>query len=814
MTIRRLLMPAAIVIAIGLVSQPIWKRVVGRQPDGTYLLPTGQTVRPFGRTIEVNDRPLGVAMSPDGKLAAVVTGSNFASRALHLVDLDKGALAQTLPVADSFTGVTFSADGNTLYVGGGTSNAVHIFKRSAGQPFQAAEQIALPGAAPSGLALSPDGGTLYVACNLRHAVARIDLATRKIDFWPVGSYPYTVAIAKGKLFVSNWGGRKPLPSDTTDGIHPVVVDKRTGIPSSGTLSVFDLATGKPLTELDVGLHPSALALAPGDGKLYVANANSDTVAEIDTTAVRLLRTIAVPLYRRAPLGSSPDALAVHPDGKTLFVANAANNAVAVVDIRSASVIGFLPAGWYPTAVAVTRDKQQILVANGYGFGSVAPAKGAGRSYRDRAGVVSLVPLSELANLARHTRQVLADNKAPGTLPATKGETPKPIEHIIYVIKENRTYDQVFGDVASGNGDANLAIFGRDVTPNHHALAEQYVLLDNFYQPADQSALGHRWCTQGYASDWVFKYSNGRNDQNPMLFAPTDFIWDNARAHGVSVRAYGERGLNTVEPRAATWTDVYNDWKNGTRNVSITPRAVIVGLREVYSSIVPAYDLRIPDQVRVDRFLEEFHAAEKTGTVPKLNVLLLSQDHTSGTSPGFPTPRAMMADNDLALGRLVEAVSKSSLWPRTAIFVVEDDAQAGVDHVDGHRTVAMVISPYTRGRKTDSTFYTTINMYRTIEQILGLPPGNQFDLAADPMFTVFTRTPGNEPYKALPNQIPLDEMNPPLKALRGRMLEFARESMAMDLDEPDVAPEALLNQAIWHSVKGPDVPYPNFRRNTR
>ncbi len=811
---RRVLFAVAAVAAVAVVSQPVWKRVVGRQPDGTYLLPTGQTVRPFGRMIEVNDRPLGIAMSPDGRTAAVVTGSNFASRALHLVDLQTAQLAQTLPIADSFTGVTFSADGNTLYVGGGSSNAVHVFTRSAGQAFSAGESILLPGSAPSGVALSPDGQYLFVACNLKHAVARIALATKKIDFWTTGSYPYTVAIANGKLFVSNWGGRKPLAADTTDGIYPVVVDKRTGIPSSGTVSAFDIATGKLIAEVEVGLHPSALALSPDQTRLYIANANSDTVAQLHTGTLKLERSIAVPLYAKAPLGSSPDALAVHPDGKMLFVANAANNAVAVVDLGSAKVKGFLPAGWYPTAVALTKDNQQLLIANGYGFGSVAPAKTGGRSYKDRAGVLSLVPLTELANLAAHTKQVLADNHAPGAAPAAKGATPQPIEHIIYVIKENRTYDQVFGDMPEGNGDASLAIFGRDVTPNHHALAEQYALLDNFYQPADQSALGHRWCTQGYASDWVFKFSNGRNDQNPMLFAPTEFLWDNARRHGLRVRAFGERGLNTVEPNGATWSDIYADWKQGTRKVSIQPRAVIVGLRDVYSKNVPAYDLRIPDQLRVDRFLEEFHAAEATNTVPRLNVLLLSQDHTSGTTPGFPTPRAMMADNDLALGRLVEAVSQSKLWAKTAIFVVEDDAQSGVDHVDGHRTVAMVISPYTRGRKTDSTFYTTINMYKTIEVLLGLPPTNQFDLAADPMFPVFVKTPNAEPYKALKNNIPLDEMNPPLKALRGRMLELARASKAMDFDEPDVAPEGLLNQAIWHSVKGPDVPYPTLRKSTR
>lgn len=795
---------AALLSLVGaLVSQTLWKRFIGKQADGSYLLPTGQVVRPIGTHIEVNDRPLGMTLSPDGRVAAVVTASNFAPRALHLIDVAGEKLIQSLPIADSFTGVAFNQAGDTLYIGGGSSHAILIFK---GPQWKETGRIPLPDAAPSGIALSEDGAFLYAACNLKHAVARVKLADGSVEYWNAGTYPYTVALAQGRLFVSNWGGRRPRANDTTDGVHPVVVDPRTGIPSTGTVTVFEAATGKAISEIDVGLHPSAMATH--GGKLYVANANSDTVSVVDIAKAVKERTIAVPLYRKAPLGSAPNALAVHPAGHTLFVANAANNAVAVVDLKRDTVRGFLPAGWYPTAVAVT-PTHRLLIGNGYGFGSLAPIKGSGtgRSYKDRAGVVSIVSLDAVNDIQKYTEQVRRDNLAPGSVAAVKGQTPKPIEHVIYVIKENRTYDQIFGDVGAGNGDKSLAIFGGDVTPNHHALAEEFVLLDNFYTPADQSALGHRWCTQGYASDWVFKYSNGRNDQNPMLFAPTEFIWDNAKRNNVAVRTFGERGLNTIEPKTATWTDVYNDWKNGTSKVSISPRAVIVGLRDIYSKRVPAYELRVPDQLRVDRFLEEFHAAEKAGAVPKLMVLLLSQDHTAGTSPGYPTPRAMVADNDLALGRLVEAVSKSSIWPKTAVFVVEDDAQDGVDHVDGHRTVALVVSPYTRGRKTDSTFYTTINMYRTIEALLHLPPQNQFDVAAAPMFTVFGPKADTAAYRARPNRIPLDEMNPPLKDLKGKQADLARASMRMDFDEPDVAPESLLNEAIWHSVKGPNVPYP-------
>ena len=816
----RTLAPVAILCACAfwLFSQPPPRVTVGAQPDGSYLLPTGQRVRPVGRIIEVNDRPLGIALSPKEQLAAVVTGSNFAARAVHLLDIESMTVRQTLPVRDSFTGAAFDKTGQQLFVGGGSSNAVLLFRRNPRGEFDAGGEIPMPGAAPSGLVLDPSGEFLYVACNLKHTVARIRLATREIEEWPTGSFPYTVAVAGGRLFVSNWAGRRPRPGDPTDGVHPVVVDPRTGIPSSGTLSVFDLKTGTPVAEIEVGLHPSAMAVSADASTLYVANANSDTVTVVNVSRARAERVIPVTLYRNAPLGSSPNALALLPDGATLLVANGANNAIAVVDVRRRDdpVRGFLPSGWYPTAVAATRDGAQILVASGYGLGSIAAVREGvpGRSYRDRTGIVSLIPAAELRNLRAHTINVRRDNRTPGTVSALRGKPPQPIEHVIYVIKENRTYDQILGDMQEGNGDPALALFGREVTPNHHALAAEYVLLDNFYTPADQSALGHRWCTQGYASDWVFKYGNGRNDQNPMLFAPTEFIWDNARRNGVAVRAFGERGLNAITPETATWTDIYTDWKQRTGKISITPRAVIVGLREVYSGRVPAYELRVPDQVRVDRFLEEFQTFEQRGSVPKLMVLLLSQDHTAGTSPGFPTPRAMVADNDLALGRLVEAISKSSIWPKTAIFVVEDDAQSGVDHVDGHRTVALVVSPWTRGRGVDSTFYTTINLYRTMELILGLPPSNQFDLAADPMFSVFVRQPGSAPYRARPNLVALDEMNPPLRALSGKARRFAEASMAMDLDEPDAAPEDLLNRAIWHSIRGDGAPYPSGRDSRR
>ena len=386
----------------------------------------------------------------------------------------------------------------------------------------------------------------------------------------------------------------------------------------------------------------------------------------------------------------------------------------------------------------------------------------------------------------------------------------PIKHVFYVIKENRTYDQVFGDMPQGNGDPTLVQFGRDVSPNHHALAEQFVLLDNYYGPGDQSALGHRWSLQAYPSTWVHKYGNARNNQSPMLLGPTDAIYDHAKARGLTVRAYGERGANTITPANATWTDIYNDWKFGTTKVDIAARPSSSAFATSTIRRYPAAESRVPDQYRADIFLKEFAEFEKNGNLPNLVLILLYDDHTEGTSPGFPTPRAAVADNDLALGRIVDAISHSRYWKESAIFVTEDDSQDGLDHVDGHRTVGFAISPYVKHGHVDSSFFSIVNMYRTMEQILGLSPLNQFDLAAEPMFSAFTSKPDFTPYTARPNQIPLDEMNPQLAGLTGLQRDLARFSLTIDSSEPDSAPADLLNRAIWHSVKGFDTPY-NYGR---
>ncbi len=790
---------------------------LGRQADGSYLIPTGQRLTPAGLHVEVNDRPLGLALSPDGGRLAVVTGSNFAPRALHLIDAAEGRVTATVPLGNSFVGVAFSGDGQRLYVGGGASNEVRMF-RVGGAAVEEAGAVKLAGAAPSGLCVSPDGKTLWVALNLKHAVAAIDLETKEAREIAVGMHPYTAACSADgeKVYVTNWAGRRARGGDTTDELFSIVVDPRTGIPNTGTVSVIDARRRAVIGEIEVGLHPSGMALSPDGGRLYVANANSDTVSVIDTRTDTVVESIHVAPGKKAPLGSSPNALAVSGDGKTLYVANGANNAVAFVDLSGGEprVAGFVPTGWYPAAVAAGKDGKAVWVASGYGFGSVAAAKGEGRSYKDRAGVVSRIENPKAAQLAAFTKQVEANNRlvssggkraAGNPVPMHLGEA-SPIRHVFYIIKENRTYDQVLGDVAQGNGDARLVQFGREVTPNHHALVEEFVLLDNFYTPADQSALGHRWCTQGYVSDWLFKYSNGRNDANPMLYAPTEFLWDNAKRQGLTVRSYGERGTNRITPAKAAWKEIYDGWRAGKMTVDIQPKTFIPGLKDIYHPRYPAFGGVVPDQYRAELFLEEFREFEKNGNLPRLTILLLPNDHTNAKSPGLPTPRAAVADNDLALGRIVEAISRSRYWQESAIFVVEDDAQDGVDHVAGHRTVAMVIGPWVKRRTVDSRFYTTINLYRTMEQILGLPPQNQFDVAAEPMFACFTAKPDAAPYKTLPNRVPLDELNPQLKELRGQEREDALASLRMNLSEPDAAPEEELNHIVWRATRG-RAPYP-------
>jgi hypothetical protein len=573
----------------------------------------------------------------------------------------------------------------------------------------------------------------------------------------------------------------------------------------------------------------------------VANANSDTVSVVGLGGgggARVLETISVRPDAGLPFGSAPNGLALGPDGQSLFVALGGNNAVAVVSLAKSSggkseVKGFIPAGWYPGAVAVSG--QTIYVANVKGVGSRGepanqPVATKGRHVKNFLGTVTRFAPPGAGELDGYTRQVRDDARVPEALRALEkadrvaqgGPAPTPVparlgepsvfDHVVYVIKENRTYDQVFGDIKSGNGDPRLCIFGREVTPNHHALAEQFVLLDNFYCNGVVSADGHAWATEGFVTDYFEKAFGGFTRVyfagDALSFSPTGFIWDNVLLHGLSFRNYGEKDFPTTVPPGATFKDIYSDFTKGGGKVRIVNHFSLDPLKPYSAPGYAGWNLKIPDVVRADVFLKEMAEYDRAGGWPNFVTVYLPNDHTSGTSPNFATPRAMVADNDLALGRVVEAVSHSKYWPTTCIFVIEDDPQAGFDHVDGHRSLCLVISPYTKRGQTVSTFYNQTAVLHTMEQMLGLPPMNQMDAMAPLMSDCFKpdAKPDLTPYTVRPNQVPLDEMNKRVADLGGQDRKWAEASLAQYLAEPDRVDDDTLNRVLWHAARG-DSPYP-------
>jgi hypothetical protein len=531
-----------------------------------------------------------------------------------------------------------------------------------------------------------------------------------------------------------------------------------------------------------------------------------------------------------PYGSSANALALSPDGRRLFVANGGNNAIAVVALAGGApdvsrVEGFLPTDWYPGGVAT--DGTNLYVANIKGLGARAQAGGAtALSVHSHLGTLSKLPLPAADALGKLTAQVHEDARVPQMLrawaqartgqpprpvPQRTGE-PSPLQHVLYVIKENRTYDQIFGDLPQGNGDPALCLFGRTVTPNHHALAEQFVLLDNFYCNGVNSSDGHAWATEGNVADYLEKTLGNATrgytwGDDPLSYSATGFIWDNVLLHGLSFRNYGEMDYAETVPAGLPWLTVYRDFVNGVNAVRFSQNVGIEPLRAYTAPHFPGWNMRIPDVLRADRFIRDLRAAETTGTWPHFTILYLPNDHTTGTSPGAPTPRAQVADNDLALGRVLDALSHSRFWSNSVTFVVEDDPQDGFDHVDGHRSLCLVVSPYTRRGAVVSEFYNQTAVLHTLERILGIPPMNQMDAQSPLMTACFTPTPDFTPYTALQNQVPLDEMNPGTAALRGRQLHWARRSLAQNFVQFDRADEDTLNRILWHSVKGVDAKYP-------
>jgi YVTN family beta-propeller protein len=812
---RRSLVPLCVALA-AVAALPLWlhaqdaPRFAGPTDKG-FLLPNGWTISPAGAQVPLTDLPLNILPVVDGRCALVAT-SGYNAHQLSLVDLEQRKVIDSETVRQSWYGLVKEPGGDRLWWSGGGDGRLHALRLDG----RALSRIGAPGAAQpkergrssrnfrSGLALSRDGKTLY---SLDIEAGTISASTPGEETprqtAKVGTRPYDVAVGSGEaglLYVSDWARR--------------------------ALLVVEPHQLRTIATIPVGEHPNQIAVHPQDGRLFVACASSNSVAVVDPRRGVVTETIMTALFPRAPEGSTPDALAVAPDGKTLYVANADNNCVAVIDIAAPSrsqVKGFIPTGWYPTAVAVTPDGKTLLVGVGKGNQTrpnpIEPRKAENDEARTKressnrglpypyigttlSGALSIVPVPDDRALAAYTETVyrncpyadslLTDAPHPRktAIPTRVGD-PSPIKHVIYIIKENRTYDQVFGDVERGNGDPALVMFGAEVTPNHHALADEFVLLDNLYCNGHVSADGHPWSTMAYNTDyvarnWALTYS-GRagvtdDDDGDLQKAPSGYLWDACARNNLTYRSYGEYGHRVSQP-------------DGSARIE----GRVPGL---VGHMCPDFGLgrNVRDTDRVETFLKEFRQFEKDGTLPRFIVMSLGEDHTSGTRPGSYTPQACVASNDLALGRLVDAVSHSKYWAETAIFVIEDDAQNGPDHVDAHRTVGLVISPYTRRRHVDSTQYQTVSMIRTMELILGLPPLSQFDAAARPMFASFTDKADATPYVARGARINLNARN-------DAVAYGADRSLKMDFSEYDRIDDFELNEILWHAVKGKDAPLP-------
>jgi YVTN family beta-propeller protein len=800
---------ALMTVLLTLLTLPLWADDKPRFPGPTekgFVLPNGWTISPVGQQVVLSDLPLNIIPLADNQ-HVLAASSGYNKHELCLIDLATQTVVDRQTVRQSWFGLAFDPQTNKIWWSGGGANMLHTFdlkdrkltRTSLAEPDTAKldkKVLAKQHTFQSGVTWDAKTQTLYALDIDAGTISahRTGSAKRSAK---IGGRPYDVLLARNgsQLYVSDWAGHTILA------IRP-----------------DDLRT---VAKLPVGEHPNQLVQHPKDDRLFVACASSNSVCVIDTKRGIVTETIMTALFPKAPEGSTPDALAVSPDGKTLFVANGDNNCVAVIDIAKSDrsqVQGFIPTGWYPTAVAVTPDGKQLLVGVGKGnqtkpnpfFEAEKNGNGTpGRRFpyigTTLSGALSIVPIPNEKQLAAYTATVYRNcpysdallTNAPSPLKTaipTKVGDPSPIKHVIYIIKENRTYDQVFGALKQGNGDPSLVMFGEEVTPNHHKLAKEFVLLDNLYCNGHVSRDGHPWSTMAYNTDWIARdwaltYSRRTgvddDDEGNLAKAPSGYLWDACARAGLTYRSYGEYGARVSEPDGSA------------RMEGRVPGLV--------GHMCPEYGIakggkKIRDTDNVDIFLKEFRQFETNNHLPRFMVMSLGEDHTTGTTPGTFTPQACVASNDLALGRLVEAVSKSKYWPELAIFVIEDDAQNGPDHVDAHRTVGLVISPYTKRHHVDSTQYATVSMIRTIELILGLPPLSQYDAAARPMFESFTDKADLTPYAHEQARIDLNAIN--AKAAYG-----AARSSKMDFSDYDRVDDFELNEILWRAIKGKDAPLP-------
>jgi len=850
---------------------------VGRLREDAIETPVNQRLTPYGRQVELPGmRPQVIALSPDRRLLVTSGKTNE----LIVINPTTGEIRATVSLPDdqqtfepiapsenilkpdtkaqvSYTGLVFSPDGKRIYLSN-VNGSIKVFSVDDAGTVLGLYSIPLPDAnaprrkpeIPSGLAISDDCSKLYVCGNLSNQLLELELPSGKVlRSFAVGMAPYDVVLANGKALVSNWAGRRPDVGDVTGPAGrgtTVRVDPVRYIANDGSVSIIDLESGGT-TEVITGLHASGLARSPNQRHVVCANAGSDTLSIIDVAKDEVIETIWPKSKPSDLFGASPNAIAFDKSGERLFVANGSQNAIAIMSFdpedKGESILqGLIPVGWFPGALVVNDQSQEVYVANIKGIPTQPKKDGDREGFNSHHyhGTLSLFPIPDADLLAMLSEKVVK-NMRHGSIVATAlpprpdqparaiperiGE-PSKIQHVVYILKENRTYDQVFGSLPQGAGDPNLCIFGNEITPNQHRLVEEFVLLDNTYCSGILSADGHQWSTTAFSTDYMEKsfagfprsYPDGMGDDesDAIAYSPAGFLWDNALLHDKSIRNYGEfmgpkvRWKDPARKGEPGFLDCYRTWKKESDEVVFESAPSIESIRSFSPTEYVGWSMSVPDQYRADFILGELAKFNVKGDFPQLTIICLPNDHTSGTAPNCPTPAACMADNDLAFGRIVEGLTHSKFWPKMAIFAIEDDPQAGWDHISGYRTTAYCVSPYAKRNATISTQYNTTSILRTIEQILGLPPMNQFDASATPMFDCFQETANLAPFDVLPNNIPLDEMNPDPKEIRDELLQsHANTSATLNFREIDRAPEDTLNRILWHAMKGSQQPYPEW-----
>jgi DNA-binding beta-propeller fold protein YncE len=804
----------AVLAAAGFVySQKSRLQTVGRTEDGGFLLNTGWRIRPAGKNIPLSTLPMSQVLAPDGRMLAVLNGGYMPS-SVSLVDLETARESARITITDGWRGLAFSPSGEKLYAGNGTRGSLTQFTVR-GANLSVDRKIDLyPGEKPGASHLIADivayNGRLLVLDGEQDKLVVVDPAEGKVmRSVAVARNPYSLVLSPNgtSVFVSSW--------------------------STSQVVEYGLSDGKEMARIAVGPHPTEMLWLPASGRrsgdddapadpsprLAVASANTNFVYLLENLAGswRVKEKINVALTPRQPVGMTPSSLSLSLDKRRLFVACSDANAIAVVDITGSAskVLGFVPTGWYPTAVRSLRDSR-LLVINGKGMGS-HPNPNGPNPFRwptpppkteyvaaIQEGSALVISDFDQQQLDAYTRTVMENAPYRDSLLESAGITkgnpipdtpggPTPIKHVILLMKENRTYDQVLGDMKEGNGDPNLVLFGEKITPNHHKLAREFVLLDNFYVNADVSADGFYWTTAAIAPDtnqktWPMGYARrvyARGARNPegTRQAPGGHIWDRAAEAGVSFYNYGFTARNLPHPP----------------DTGIQIRDVEDPVLKPHTNYYfRQHDRSFSDVNRIQVFLHDLAEWEKKGDMPQLILMTIGNDHTEGTTPGIRSPISCVADNDQSVGVMVEGLTKSKFWASTAMFILEDDAQDGADHIDSHRSPAYVISPYARRGVVDSTLYNTTSVLRTIELILGLKPMTVFDAAARPMANAFANTPNLAPYRNEAARVPLDEKNPEHSATAAR-------SQKLDFSESDLADEQELNDILWVAIKGTPPP---------